>query len=283
MMRREVIVLLLLGTVLISSAKAQTEGRDGIGAGVGFDVEQIPPQQFDDPGTGRQSVFPVKYACGETRPADTLAPGSYRTVINVLNLSRFQSRVGWIFSSGSGGAGFEGASALIPRYGSFSMDCPFIIRNLQAQGLEVGPFAEGFITIVDLNDNDGDAENTPTRVTALYSALHKQVHNLPDLLPIRREQTWCRRDSQRRLIVTIANQGEANAPASTTRIAITSGNSFNRVTPALTPGTQADLAPIPVPTGEGTFTFTITADVPDVIREMNETNNSAIGSCSIIN
>jgi CARDB len=280
MMRRGVIGVLVLGNLLVSPVNAQTEGSDGIGVGVGFDVEQIMPQRFRDPGARRRAVFPVKYVCGETRPTDRLAPGSYRTVINVLNLSTFQTQVGWIFSPGLGRAGFEGASALIPRFGSFSMDCPFIIQNLQAKNLEVGPFTEGFITIVDLNN--ADTERTPTRVTALYSALPKQVHNQPDLLPIRLGPTWCRLDDQKRLIITIRNQGEANAPASTTRIAI-NGSSFNLVTPALAPGTQADLAPVPLPSGEGTFTFTITADIPDVIREMSETNNSAIGSCMQLN
>jgi len=160
------------------------------------------------------------------------------------------------------------------------MDCAFIIRNLRAMGIEVGSFIEGFISIEDLNDARTD--RTPTRVTAVYASLHKQVHNLPDLLPLRTERSYCRLDAQGRLIVTIKNQGEANAPASTTRVAFDGGAAADRATPALAVGAQADLEPVPLPPGEGTIVFTITADVVGAIREMNEPNNTVIGSCLIL-
>jgi hypothetical protein len=274
---KKILFLLLLSVVLIRPVKAQDTG---IGVGLSFDVEYIMPQRYREPGGRTRALFPVKYVCGETQPTDRLVPGTYRTVINVLNLSTFATEVGWRFSSGFGRPGIVGARARIERFGSFFMDCPFIIRNLQRAGVEVGSFIEGFVTIEDLNDSR--TERTPTRVAATYSVLHKQVHNLPDLLPIQRERTWCRLDNQGRLIVTIRNQGEASAPLSITRVAIDAGASFSRITPTLAPGSQADLAPIPLPSGEGTVVFTITADAPAAIREMNETNNSAIGVCVLV-
>ena len=82
--------------------------------------------------------------------------------------------------------------------------------------------------------------------------------------------------------MTIKNQGEADAPASTTRIAFESGAAFDRATPPLAVGAEASLEPVPLPQGEGTIVFTITADVMGAIREMNEPNNTAIGTCLIL-
>lgn len=265
--------------LLPTGSPAQARG-EGIGAGMGFDVEHIPPQRFRDPGGKVRAWFPVKYVCGETQPGDRLVPGHYSTVINVLNLSKFTIRIGWWFSSGAGRAGIQGAQAEIQGHGSLYMDCAFIVRNLRASGVEVGSFIEGFIAIEDLND--AATERTPTRVAAVYSALHKQAHNLPDLIPRQTERSYCRRDAEGRLIVTIANQGEAEAPASTTRIVFEAGEAFERLTPALAVGAEANLEPVPMPRGEGTVVFTITADAPGAIREMNELNNTVIGTCLII-
>jgi len=273
--RFSAIAVLLL--VLVASA---AEAQDGIGVGMGLDVENIPPQRFRDPGASTRAWFPVKFVCGETQPVDRLVQANYSTLINVLNLSKFKIRIGWWFSAGSGQAGVAGAQAEIPSHGTLVMDCAFIIRNLRAMGIEVGSFIEGFISIEDLNDARTD--RTPTRVTAVYASLHKQVHNLPDLLPLRTERSYCRLDAQGRLIVTIKNQGEANAPASTTRVAFDGGAAADRATPALAVGAQADLEPVPLPPGEGTIVFTITADVVGAIREMNEPNNTVIGSCLIL-
>jgi hypothetical protein len=255
------------------------EAQDGIGAGMGFDVEYVSPQRVRDPGDKTRAWFPVKYVCGETQPGERLVQATYATVINVLNLSKFRIRIGWWFSPAPG-AGIPGAQALIDGHGSLYMDCPFIIRNLRIFGVEVGSFTEGFIAIEDLND--AATERTPTRVAAVYSSLHKQVHNLPDLLPRQTERSYCRLDAEGRLIVTIRNQGEADAPASTTRIALAGGEAFDRSTPALAVGAEANLEPVPIPRSEGTLVFTITADAMGVIREMNEPNNTAIGTCLII-
>lgn len=269
-------VLTLFALLLTDNS---VEAQDGIGAGMGFDVEYISPQRYRDPGDKTRAWFPVKYVCGETQPGERLVEATYSTLINVLNLSKFKVRIGWWFAAGPG-PGKQGAQAVIESHGSLFMDCPFIIRNLHLFGLNVGPFVEGFVAIEDLND--AGTERTPTRVTAVYSSLHKQVHNLPDLLPRQTERNYCRSDTEGRLIVTIRNQGEANAPPSTTRIALASGEAFDRSTPALAVGAEANLEPVPIPRREGTVVFTIAADAMGVIREMNEPNNTAIGHCLII-
>ncbi len=267
-------------SVLLLLAAGSAAAQDGIGVGMGFDVQYIAPQRFRDPGDKMRAWFPVKYVCGETQPGERLVQGNYSTLINVLNLSKFKVRIGWWFSAGSGQPGFAGAQAEIPSHGTLVMDCAFIIRNLRAFGLTIGAFIEGFVTFEDLND--AATERTPTRVAAVYSSLHKQVHNLPDLLPLQTERSYCRLDSQGHMIVTIKNQGEAAAPASTTRIAFEGGNAFDRATPALGIGMQASLEPVPMPRGEGTVVCTITADAMGAIREMNEPNNTVIGACLLL-
>lgn len=273
-------VIAMTTLVLLVPARLAPAKDDGIGVGMGFDVEYIAPQRFRDPGGKTRAWFPVKFVCGETPPAGRLVEGTYGTLINVVNLSKFKVRIGWWFSPGSGKQGVAGAQAEIPSHGSLSMDCAFIIRNLRALGIEVGSFVEGFVTFEDLNKTG--PETTPTRVAAVYSSLHKQVHNLPDLVPVPTDGNYCRLDAQGRLVVTIRNQGETPATASTTRIAFEAGDAFDRLTPPLAVGMEASLAPVPLPRGEGRFVFAITADVSGAIREMNEANNTVIGSCLIL-
>jgi hypothetical protein len=145
-------LLLTMSALLLPNESLAQPRPDGIGVGMGFDVEYIAPQPFRDPGGKTSAWFPVKYVCGETQPGDRLVPGNYSTVINVLNLSKFIIRIGWWFSSGLGRAGIQGAQAEILGHASLFMDCSFIIRNLRAAGVEVGPFIEGFVAIEDLND-----------------------------------------------------------------------------------------------------------------------------------
>ncbi len=234
---------LCLGILVLSDGAA--EAQEGIGVGMGVDVEYVVPQRFRDPGDKTRVWFPVKFVCGETQSGDAIGQGSYSTLINVINLSKFKVRIGWWFSAGSGPAGFPGAQAEIQQHGTLVMDCDFILRNLQASGVNVGPFTEGFVSIEDLNDARTD--RTPTRVTVVYSALHKQVHNLPDLIPRETQENYCQRDAQGRLVVTIRNQGEADAPASTTRIVFGNGDTVIRSTPPLAVSAEAALAPIPLP------------------------------------
>jgi len=47
-------------------------------------------------------------------------------------------------------------------------------------------------------------------------------------------------------------------------------------------GAEASLEPVPLPRGEGTVIFTITADAMGAIREMNEPNNTVIGTCLLL-
>lgn len=243
-------------------------------AGLGVDVEYIEPQSFRDPGGDEQIYFPTKFICGESEQSGRAAPAVYETLINVINLSRFQIEIGWFFVTVPNT--ITGAAALIPSRGSVVMDCDFIRQNLALQGIEVSPFIEGFLLIEDLTAAPA------ARVTAVYSVLHKQLHDLPDLRPVKTADGYCRLDDEGRLVVTIENIGEASAPESVARIAFSGASSANLTTKALVPGELVDLDPISLPGGEGTWVFTITADVDEVVQESNETNNIKTGFCTVI-
>jgi hypothetical protein len=243
-------------------------------AGLGVDVEYIEPQTFRDPGSAEQIYFPTKFVCGASEQSGRVVPASYETLINVINLSSFQARIGWFFVVV--GDSITGAQALIPSRGSLAMDCDFIRTNLVLAGVAVDSFFEGFVLIEDLNGR------ILVRVAAVYSVLHKQLHDLPDLRPVETAASLCRLDDQRRLIVTIENVGQTMAPESVTRIAFAGEGTVSRATAALDPGEQVDLTPIPLGSGEGVHTFTITADFPKAVLEANEFNNEAVGRCTII-
>ncbi|MBM2840120.1 MAG: hypothetical protein HW412_648 [Bacteroidetes bacterium] len=245
-------------------------------AGLGFDVEYIEPQKFRDPGDITRVYFPVKFVCGEIETNDGFVPASYRTSINVQSLSKFKVKIGWRFVTIH--KTIIGAQAEIPSYGSLVMDCDFIVNNLVSSGVAVGSFIEGFVLIEDLQ------HETTVRVAAVYSVLHKQLHELPDLVPVETATGFCKSDAKGGLIVTVKNKGEKAAPASTARITFKGFSPVDRFTKALAVGEQVDLEPvdIPVTTEEGTLTFVITVDIYNQIRETNEANNTVIGACKIL-
>ncbi|HET9450389.1 MAG TPA: CARDB domain-containing protein [Aggregicoccus sp.] len=271
--------LLALGALSWGAAHAQPPPPppqpSAVAAGLGVDVEPIAPQSFKDPGGRKRTVFPVKFLCGATEPGGALGWGEYRTLVNLLNLSGFIIKFQATFVTDDGFV--EGPVTNIPSRRSATIDCDAIRSALMAASLPTGPFVEGFV-VVD------DPSHRPLRVTAAYSALHKQVHGLPDLVPMETVPGYCRRDDRGRLLVTLRNQGEASAPASSTRVAFDGQPPVDLATPPLAIGAQADLAPVPFPfRGEGTFRFRITADFPAAVGENNETNNSVLGTCVIIN
>jgi hypothetical protein len=95
------------------------------------------------------------------------------------------------------------------------------------------------------------------------------------------------------LYVHIKNNGEKNAPASTTRVVFRWGGTQNTTVDLPTPSISSRLAlltggnntavvgPFPIPLGcfDPDCGFTITVDVNDDVSESDETNNSADGRC----
>ncbi|MGH7570743.1 MAG: CARDB domain-containing protein [Gemmatimonadota bacterium] len=243
-------------------------------AGSSIDVEYIAPDRFDDVAAEPILVYPAKFVCGEAGSDSWHTPGSYRTVINVANLSAFQVTVQWRFASL--GHAFEGASARIPSHGTMVLDCDFILDQFASANADLSDVLEGFVVLEDLESTRA------IRVAVVYTTLHKQLHDRPDLIPVSTADRFCDLDDQRRLRVTIRNQGERRADPSTTRLELRGVTTRDLATPALDPGQQAQLEPVALPRGEGTFRFRIDADVAGFVAESNELNNRARGSCLII-
>lgn len=268
-----------VGCVSHSQAPPPVAERHAItaaAAGASIDVEYIEAQRFEDPLQDARLIYPVKFVCGEAGSDAYLTPAHYRTLINVLNPSHnFSRRIQWWFVTLE--QTVQGAQAVVPQTGSLVMDCEFILANLANAGMEVDGLVEGFVLLEE------EADRNFFRVSAVYSTLHKQRHDLPDLVPVQRVAGYCNLDSERRLLVTIGNVGEAAAGPSTAGLTFEDGTRHTRPTPTLALGGQANLDPIPLPdVGEGTLRFTIEADSLEQVLESNELNNRAMGFCTII-
>ncbi|MFX0108932.1 MAG: CARDB domain-containing protein [Candidatus Hodarchaeota archaeon] len=108
----------------------------------------------------------------------------------------------------------------------------------------------------------------------------------PDLLPVKPPDSpevvgFCQQDDQGRLIVTVRNQGNADAPPSTTTVEFTPGGSFPLPTPAIPAGGSVDLSPLSIPAEcfDADCEFKITVDSLNKVDESDEGNNSANGRC----
>jgi len=120
---------------------------------------------------------------------------------------------------------------------------------------------------------------------------------LPDLVPVNPDPDagvigFCKveppfdqeisEDEQRKLVVTVKNQGKGDAPASTTRVVFFDGEvtfSFDLDTPAISAGQSVDLAcEIPDFCSVG-CEFVIIVDSKNQVIESNKDNNSVPGEC----
>lgn len=83
------------------------------------------------------------------------------------------------------------------------------------------------------------------------------------------------------LIVTVRNQGGADAPATTTTVQFSPGGTVSIPTPAIPMGTSLDLPPINFPVGchDPDCNFRITVDSRNEVRESKEDNNTGDGLC----
>jgi subtilase family serine protease len=113
---------------------------------------------------------------------------------------------------------------------------------------------------------------------------------LADLLPIATGQptnpnplsAFCvRRNGQ--LVVTIRNQGVADAVPSTTTVSYPAvGVTSNRPTPVIAAGQNVEvLFPFPTTCGECIFTIIADSANPQDVAESNEANNQAQGFCAV--
>jgi hypothetical protein len=91
-----------------------------------------------------------------------------------------------------------------------------------------------------------------------------------------------RRTAVPKLIVSVRNQGHADAPPSTTTVSFSPGGVFQLPTPAVPAGGAVDLPPLNVPMAcfNPNCEFKITVDSANTVNESNAGNNSAQGKCN---
>lgn len=240
--------------------------------------------------------FAVKFECGKASDEEfgVVAQGIYATVINIHD---------WI---GSGGVLEKWAVEALPEekdqlpptkpqevklreFGAFEIDCREIWRWLDA---DVGTFHEGFVhltsydwypAVVAVYTLDSGNLDVSMHVQE-YEPKHTAaiVVGQPDLLPVPDPNPgtgFCKlREGQ--LTITIKNQGNVDAPASTTHIAFGDGTLVDLPTSALPAGVSADLTTkIPGTCFRPDCGFEITADSPGAISESDEGNNVGDGFC----
>jgi hypothetical protein len=94
---------------------------------------------------------------------------------------------------------------------------------------------------------------------------------------------FCRQDAEGRLIVRMTNMGVGPAPSSTTRVQFPDLVAVVDIdTPELAGGFDGDLPPITLPAGCASgCLLTVEADALGEVTELNETNNTIDGRCSL--
>ena len=87
--------------------------------------------------------------------------------------------------------------------------------------------------------------------------------------------------TENRLVVTVKNQGTANAPASTTNIEFSPGGVVTVPTPAIPAGSSVDLPAVAFPVGchNPDCDFKINVNADGAVKEANKANNAGSGVC----
>jgi subtilisin family serine protease len=242
--------------------------------------------------------YAAKFVCGRST-GEAVAPGIYFTAVNVHNPTneavRFRKKVAVALPGERPGSVSEFSDAKLGPDQAFEIDCQDIRRHAQTRE----GFLKGFAVIESDVELDVVAVYTAAREVQVETIHTERVAprkrreqrvGLPDLVPVRLPNmgmdpiAYCNLDDRKRLVVTVKNQGDAGAPASTTRVTFHSVPGGDVVvdlpTPALAAGESVDLDPIELPNCyHPNCHFTITVDVTGVVAESNEANNTAEGYC----
>lgn len=234
--------------------------------------------------------YAVKFICGKS-PGRIMAPGVYFTAINVHNPTEkpvaFRKKFAIALPLEKPGPVSQFFDAKLGPDQAMEIDCADILRRTQT----AAGFLKGFVVIESDVDLDVVAVYTAGGATGQVETLHiervsarRLTAGLPDLVPVpdpRPGVGFCKRDTQGRLVVTVKNQGNADAPASTTTVDYSPGGSFQLPTPAIPAGGSVDLPPLNIPgvCFDPDCDFRITVDSANQATESNEGNNSAAGRC----
>jgi len=238
--------------------------------------------------------YAVKFVCGQANPTNMIvAPGHYFTAINVHNpgtsSNAFRKRFVIALPNEKPGRVSPFVTTGLGPDQAFEIDCDDIHRHTDTGRDQ---FVKGFVVIQSPQELDIVAVYTAAGSTRFVETMEIErvparrigAQGLADLIPVPDANGLCRRVQEGpdagKLIVTVKNQGSADAPASTTRVEFSSGQVVNTPTPPIPAGGAVDLhVAIPANCFSPDCGFKITVDFGNVVTESNEANNSLGGHC----
>lgn len=231
--------------------------------------------------------YAAKFVCGKPDGGE-LAPGVYFTAINVHNPTergvRFRKKIAVAGRREKPGPVSRFFDAKLGPDEALEIDCPDIRRHAQVHE----EFLKGFVVLESQTELDVVAVYTAAGDDGQVETLHvervparRAQAGLPDLIPFPDPKTgFCNRDHQGNLIVTVKNQGSADAGASTTTVVFGRGGTFSQPTPPIPAGGSVKLLfPIPAACFDPDCSFRIIVDSGNQVTESNEGNNTASGTC----
>lgn len=235
--------------------------------------------------------YSVKFVCGKSA-GDVVARGRYFTAINVHNPTdkpiRFWKKFAIALPGEKPGPVSEFFGAELGPNQALEIDCRDIFEHTQSTA---DRFLKGFAVIESDVELDVVAVYTTAVATEHIETFHTErvpprclTSGLPDLVPVPDPEPgigFCKLNDQNRLVVTVKNQGDADAGASTTMVEFFPGGSFALPTPPIPAGGSINLPPLDIPGAcyNPNCNFRITVDANNEINEANKSNNSASGSC----
>ena len=236
--------------------------------------------------------YAVKFVCGKSPTQgqpQVVATGNYFTAINVHNpvndTVKFRKKIAVALPNEKAGKVSGFFDIALKADEALEIDCGDIYAHMQMHPT----FLKGFVVIQSKSELDVVAVYTAAGASGqvetvdVESVQPRRVspQGSPDLIPIPDANgNFCRIDPARRLIVTIKNQGTADAGPSETKVTFSTGASVSVPTPAIPAGGSVDVfAPLPANCFQPDCSFRITADSTGQVSESNELNNTASGSC----
>jgi hypothetical protein len=246
--------------------------------------------------------YAVKFICGKSA-GNLLARGTYHTAINVHNpwprAVKFRKRIAIACPLERPGEVTRFFGAALGKYEALEIDCQDIYRHtrdIHICGRRAAPFRKGFVVIESDVELDIVAVYTAADVFGRVTTMDIErvpprclEVGQPDLVPVPDPQFgFCNLvregPDKGKLRVIVKNQGDADAPASTTRVTFsTSGGDVvvDLRTPVLEIGASVELGPLELPRGchIPDCHFVIAVDADGEIVESDEGNNLASGTC----
>lgn len=238
--------------------------------------------------------YAVKFVCGKSPgpgQPQVVATGNYFTAINVHNpfaeTVKFRKKIAVALPNEKAGKVSGFFDVALKNDEALEIDCGDIYTHMEMHAT----FLKGFVVIESKTELDVVAVYTAAGASGQVETMHIErfpprrmsPQGLADLIPVPDPKPgvgFCRRDAQGRLIVTVKNQGTADAGPSETKVAFSGGGTVSVPTPAIPAGGSVDVF-VPIPPGcfSPDCGFRITVDAAAVVSESNEVNNTASGSC----